>query len=109
MSVIAPDNEVLIEFTSVLVLATLLLKLLMSFNAPDNDPLRLFNPVTVPDKVLLMFAISKIVLEIFPAKINRPGTVGADAVPDKSPASWILPKLIVVASGVVLDKTLLST
>ena len=31
---------------------------------------------------------------------NKPGTVGAVAVPARSPANWILPVAVVVASGV---------
>jgi hypothetical protein len=42
-------------------------------------------------------------------KTANPGTIGAFAVPDKSPASCIDPKPVKVAGGVVTDKTLLST
>ena len=87
ISFIAPVNEALIEFTMPLVVATLLLKLATSVNTPDTDPLNVLTVLFVFAKLLLIFATSKFVLDILPAKIPKPGTVGAVAVPDKSPAS----------------------
>ena len=100
---------VLNVFTAALFPATLLLKLATSVNAPVTDPLKLFTVIFVFAKLLLIFATSKFVLDILPANIPNPGTVGAVAVPDKSPANCTVPKLINVAGAVVLDKSLLST
>ena len=98
------------ELTDALLAATLLLKLATSVNAPDTDPLSVFTVLFVFAKLLLIFATSKFVLDILPANIPKPGTVGAVAVPDKSPANCIVPKLVNVAGGVAVpDKTLLST
>ena len=41
--------------------------------------------------------------------IANPGTVGAAAVPDKSPANWIFPLVVEVASGIVAAATCVST
>ena len=41
--------------------------------------------------------------------VANPGTVGAAAVPLKSPASWILPFVVEVASGMVAAATCVST
>jgi hypothetical protein len=92
---------VLNKLTAALFVATLLLKLATSVNAPAIDPLKALTLTFVlaisllkllildiaPDKLLLIFATSKFVLDILPANIPKPGTVGAVAVPDKSPAN----------------------
>ena len=90
------DNVVLKLLTVLLVTATTLLKLLIFVTAPESVP--------------LIFVILLLVTDKLPLNTAKPGTVGAVAVPDKSPANCIVPKLVNVAGGVaVADKTLLST
>ena len=55
--------------------------------------------------VLLLAVFSLVAKEVVTSELfafnANPGTVGAAAVPPKSPANWIFPLLVVVASGIV--------
>ena len=59
-------------------------------------------PPTVPVKVGLLigaFNANEFVTSVVFAFSAKPGTVGAAAVPPKSPANWTFPLAVVVASG----------
>ena len=72
---------------------------LSTFPKPTID---LVIPPTVPVKVGLSigaFNANEFVTSVVFALSNKPGTVGAVALPPKSPANWTFPVAIVVASG----------
>ena len=73
-------------------------------SALPNPTIAFVIPLTVPVKVgEAIFAFNArlaVTSEVF-AFDAKPGTVGDAAVPPKSPASWILPFTVLVASGVI--------
>ena len=112
----APTNEPLIFDTSITVLPTVLLNapiaaLILERSALiDVILLILFIEVDKVESVVLKLLTVLLVTDKLLVKTANPGTVGAVAVPDKSPANCIVPKLVNVAGGVAVpDKTLLST